>query len=138
MSDLIDRQALYEKMAELEAQALHMVEKTMNDENKTEWRKWSTILTERSAFKFDVADAPPAQPDVPDSKVGEWIPCAERLPLYNIRVLVIDKYGGIDIAELVDYSDVDEPDEWWTHEYKIQDPVLAWMPLPKPWTGEAQ
>lgn len=56
--DLIDRNKLYEKTAEWEAQALHMVEVTMNDEDVTEWRKWSTVLTERSAFKFDIADAP--------------------------------------------------------------------------------
>lgn len=56
--DLIDRNKLYEKTAEWEAQALHMVEVTMNDEDTTEWRKWSTVLAERSAFKFDVADAP--------------------------------------------------------------------------------
>jgi hypothetical protein len=56
--DLIDRNKLYEKTAEWEAQALHMVEVTMHDEDTTEWRKWSTVLTERSAFKFDVADAP--------------------------------------------------------------------------------
>ena len=55
---LIDAAELYEKTAEWEAQALHMVEITMNDEDKTEWRKWSAILGERSAFKFDVADAP--------------------------------------------------------------------------------
>lgn len=63
--DLIDRNKLYEKTAEWEAQALHMVEVTMHDEDTTEWRKWSTVLTERSAFKFDVADAPtiiPAEP----------------------------------------------------------------------------
>ena len=56
--DLIDRNKLYEKTAEWEAQALHMVEATMHDEDTSEWRKWSTVLTERSAFKFDVADAP--------------------------------------------------------------------------------
>lgn len=41
-----------------------MVEKTMNDEDLTEWRKWSIVLTERSAFKFDIADAPSAQPEI--------------------------------------------------------------------------
>lgn len=60
--DLIDRNKLYEKTAEGEAQALHMVEVTMHDEDTTEWRKWSTVLTERSAFKFDVADAPTILP----------------------------------------------------------------------------
>lgn len=66
--DLIDRNKLYEKTAEWEAQALHMVEVTMHDEDTTEWRKWSTILTERSAFKFDVADAPTI---IPASEEGE-------------------------------------------------------------------
>lgn len=56
--DLIDRYKLYEKTAEWESQALHMVELTMNDEDTTEWKRWSAVLTERSAFKFDVADAP--------------------------------------------------------------------------------
>ena len=37
-----------------------MVEKTMNDEDKTDWKRWSIILTERSAFKYDVADMPSA------------------------------------------------------------------------------
>lgn len=43
----------------------------MNDEDLSEWRRWSTILTERSAFEFDVADAPTA--DVVERKKGEWI-----------------------------------------------------------------
>ena len=66
---------------------------------------------------------------------NQWIPCSERLPQHNIRVLVIDKNNEIDIAELVDYSDINEPDEWWSYEYKVHDPI-AWMPLPEPWKGE--
>ena len=58
MSDLISKSELYEKVCTWEAQALHMCEVTMNDEDITEWRRWSAILGERSAFKFDVADAP--------------------------------------------------------------------------------
>ena len=57
-NDLISRMALYEKTAEWEAQALHMVELHLHDDDKSEWRKWSTVLTERTAFKQDVADAP--------------------------------------------------------------------------------
>ena len=67
MSDLISREALYEKTAEWEAQALHMVEAHIHDEDKTEWKRWSIILTERSAFKFDVADMPSAE------RKGKWI-----------------------------------------------------------------
>lgn len=48
---LIDADVLYEKTAEWEAQALHQV--GVSDE----WKKWSIILTERTAFKYDIADA---------------------------------------------------------------------------------
>ena len=77
MDDLISRQALYEKTAEWEAQALHMVEKTMNHEDRTEWKKWSAILQERSAFKFDIADAPSvdAVPVVRCKDCTRWCIC---------------------------------------------------------------
>ena len=68
---LIDADALYEQTAEWEATALHMVEKTMNDEDKTEWRRWSAILNERTAFKYDVADAPIIEAE--PVKHGRWI-----------------------------------------------------------------
>lgn len=55
---LIDADTLYEQTAEWEATALAQLERHMNDEDLTEWRKWSAILQERSAFKHDIADAP--------------------------------------------------------------------------------
>jgi hypothetical protein len=67
---LIDADELYEKTAKWEAQALHMVEVTMHDEDKTEWRRWSAVLTERSAFKHDIADAPTIE--LPERKKGTW------------------------------------------------------------------
>ena len=61
MAYLIDRQALYERAATLEAQALDYVGKLIEqdgDETSTKWRIWSAILAERTAFKHDVYDAP--------------------------------------------------------------------------------
>ena len=60
--DLIDRNALYERFSTLEAIALSQVEKYLGADDSdqlslAEWRKWSVILQERSAYKFDVADA---------------------------------------------------------------------------------
>lgn len=55
---LIDGDALFGKAAELEVSALQMVAKTARDEDTTEWKKWSFILMERTAFRYDVADAP--------------------------------------------------------------------------------
>lgn len=47
-------ESLHEKTAEWEAEALYEVEKHIHDEDKGEWRKWSHILTERTAFLCDV------------------------------------------------------------------------------------
>ena len=60
---LIDADALYERACELEAQALEYVGKIIHDDEKIEeWRKWSAILNERTAFKHDVYDAPTIEP----------------------------------------------------------------------------
>lgn len=48
--DLVDRDELYRKTAEWEEQARNQVNEG--------WTKWNIILTERTAFKYDVADAP--------------------------------------------------------------------------------
>lgn len=81
MNDLISRQALYEKTAEWEARALAVIEKMnrkpfeeMDANEITEWRKWSCILGERSAFKHDVADAPSAQPEIIRCKYCKYHP----------------------------------------------------------------
>lgn len=61
MSRLIDADALYERAHNLEAQALDYVGKLIERDGDTvsvEWKIWSAILTERTAFKHDVFDAP--------------------------------------------------------------------------------
>lgn len=54
---LIDARKLYNKAAKFERKALNQLAR-MQDENTEEWRRWSTILTERTAFKYDIMDAP--------------------------------------------------------------------------------
>ena len=56
--DLIDKEKLYEQTAEWEAQALEQASKLARTDNTEEWRRWHTILNERTAFKHDVYDAP--------------------------------------------------------------------------------
>ena len=61
---VIDADPLYEKACRLEAQALNHIEKIMHDEERTEeWKIWSAILAERTAFKHDVFDAPTIEPE---------------------------------------------------------------------------
>lgn len=72
MSDLISREPLYKRAVDLEAQALDYVVKLNErepDKYSEEWKIWSAILVERTAFKHDVADAP----TIEERKKGEWI-----------------------------------------------------------------
>lgn len=146
--DLISRKALYEKTAEWEAQALHLVEIHLHDEDLTEWRKWSAILNDRTAFKFDVADAPSASP--------RWIPVTERLPGIDTDVLISYRYkegegdtshayiditsygdlyfGGNPVHSAIDGNRIKHwraPFAYFDSNYE----VIAWMPLPQPWKG---
>ena len=69
---LIDANAMYERACSLEAQALDYVGKLIErdgDEVSEEWKIWSAILTERTAFKHDVFDAP----TIEERKTGEWL-----------------------------------------------------------------
>lgn len=77
---LIDADELFEKTAEWEASAFAYIEELnrtpleeMDEDEKAEWRRWTAIWGERSAFKHDVADAPTIDP----VKHGRWIK-AER------------------------------------------------------------
>ena len=89
----------------------------------------------------EVAKMPAA--DVPDIKVGEWIPVSERLPeigehYVSEPCIVYCSNGAYGFAELEEniFGQVgwncERDDEY--HEPLGE--VLAWMPLPKPWEGE--
>ena len=68
---LIDADALYKNVCDLEAQAIDYTVKISNDEEKREeWLRWSAILAERTAFKHDVYDAPTIEPE---RKTGRWL-----------------------------------------------------------------
>lgn len=65
MPRYIDADALYKKTAELEASALEVFVRLnskpfaeRDEVEKAEWNRWMAILGERSAFKYNVADAP--------------------------------------------------------------------------------
>lgn len=91
MSRLIDADALYERACSLEAQALDYVGKLIErdgDEVSEEWKIWSAILTERTAFKHDVFDAP----TIEERKTGKWTP-KENRP--KQEVFICSECGGL-------------------------------------------
>ena len=55
---LIDADTIYEQTAEWEAQALEQVNKYNYKDSREEWIWWSAVLTERTAFKYDIFNAP--------------------------------------------------------------------------------
>lgn len=69
---LIDADELLNKTAELEAVALEQVAKSepLADMHPSEWHRWTGILQERTAFKFDLMDAPTI--DAEPIRRGHW------------------------------------------------------------------
>jgi len=96
----------------------------------------------------------------PETKHGEWIPCSERLPEFDEKVIAFVKnkdherrfnMDGVYIAELKDKTPEHDPEgkgnfwglpgfdsEWtvWAWSYFAEPDVIAWMPLPEPYEGE--
>lgn len=66
---LINVEPLYKKTCKLEAEA----QKHLNNcaERTSDWYHWNTILCERTAFKYDILDAP--------IKHGKWVKKTENL-----------------------------------------------------------
>ena len=79
----IDADALYEKTAEWEAQAEAQIEKLiskpveeMTSHEYAEWKRWTYIMNERTAFKHDIADAPTIEAE--PKKPVRWIKNGDR------------------------------------------------------------
>ena len=74
-------------------------------------------------------------------KVGEWIPCSERLPEEKEPVLVqwekYDRHLNI-TATYLDAMWLDDAEEkvFETINGVPNGKVVAWQPLPEPWEGE--
>ena len=66
-------------------------------------------------------------PDVPNTNVGEWIPCSEMLPERDVDVLVTDRVTGeVTTAHLNDF-------DCFVFEDGRGHGANAWMPLPEPY-----
>lgn len=91
-----------------------------------------------------IMSQPPA--DVPDTNVGEWIPCSERLPeepgQFIVTVKIKDKYTGAceyktDTADFVECGGYIDG-KWDTYNDWAEGNechVTAWDDLPEPYKG---
>ena len=89
--------------------------------------KWTTIIRLKSLVTH--------QP-----KIGEWIPCSERLPESGQRCLVSVVWGDEGAKTYSVYDAVYGSDaKWHSHNYEgmicclIYCKVVAWQPLPEPY-----
>ena len=69
-------------------------------------------------------------------KIGEWIPCSERLPEDGVNVLVTIDDGRY----LSLYTFYVKSGEWVAFDGLAVDDaeITAWQPLPEPWEGESE
>lgn len=63
------------------------------------------------------------------AKDGGWIPCSERLPEEDERVLCFHEHNFIDFGVLIGGTWYCDMDEYAIH----RDNVIAWQPLPAPY-----
>ena len=67
----------------------------------------------------------------------QWIPCNEQMPKPNEYEDNVRKYYLVQ-NEFEDMMVCSWDGNYWTQIYcntHVEDKVLAWMPLPKPWEG---
>ena len=66
----IDVRPLLERIIKLEAVALEEASKYATTDDSVRWNRWAAILGERTAFKYDLMDAPTV--DVEPVRHGHW------------------------------------------------------------------
>lgn len=150
---LVDADKLAERVANLEAVALEQVAKYEPSEEHEKWKVWSAILNERTAFKFDLFDAPTV------AKHGHWIPVKFR-PMDSEEREYWEEQIGEELADAdAVMFDCPMPEDGqeilvsyrkWISMDKCEidggcyglegngdwDGVIAWMPLPEPYEVE--
>ncbi len=71
------------------------------------------------------------------SKIGEWIPCSERLPEEKINPVTSDFYEYQVTFRSEDVTDVRHykfgRGHWWNGPGTVDKYVIAWQPLPEPY-----
>ena len=73
-------------------------------------------------------------------KIGEWIPCSERLPDAGKRYLVSVIWKDKDFEKSAVYDAVYGSDGLW-HSYNYEHvsyKVIAWQPLPEPYQQKGE
>ncbi len=104
----------------------------LEDYKNNEWNK--TLYTLLPAVVDDCIDFVENQ-----SKIGEWIPCSEKLPDSEKEVLITFDFKGrrsVDIGTIgEDGTAYCYSDEYLTPEGRRYRKAVAWMDIPSPYKG---
>lgn len=146
MTKYIDAKLLYNQIAEKEELARQRVIDTPsrlpNGDINPYATRYATQLDERTRFKFMLADAPAADVE------PQWIPVTEQLPEEDKEVLISYRYkeGEGDTSHVnigittygAMYQGITRIKDWRPpfKYFHLNYEVIAWMPLPTPFSGE--
>ena len=117
--DVISRQAAIDALARTAREAFNLSD---------EYNQYLAGLMDGESA---IRQLPSAQPE------QRWIPCSERLPENDERVLATTAWGDVTIAERI-YPPIDDTC-WFIHDGNTNatiDDVVAWMPIIEPYEGE--
>ena len=118
-----------------------MEERTMIDEKKLIKQIWGIFNeTYNNSLKFNKHETKLANRILCDiqkviekqSKIGEWIPCSERLPEEDTDVLIYTPYDGVNMAYIFDGKWRYTSDDEFINTVEGTS-ILAWQPLPEPY-----
>lgn len=109
-------------------------EKKLIGELNAWWETLDPRTNTRDSIICDVIESVIAKINVAE-KVGEWIPCSERLPENETRVLVQwRRYFSDEIH--IHILALNELGEWYCDLGCINGKAIAWQPLPEPYKEE--
>ena len=109
--------------------------------------EFSRVLIEHMIAPFEyndydkgLYDASLLLKNIPTIELPHWIPCSERLPHGSCSDLVnvsIHDDSGDTPYDYTSCGWVTTDGEYWIVDNEINNHVVAWMPLPKPYGGES-
>ena len=100
------------------------------DNCRKEGMKWMADSVERAIIE-ELDNTPTAHP--------QWIPCSERLPHGSCSDLVnvsIHDDSGDTPYDYTSCGWITTDGEYWIVDNEINNHVVAWIPLPKPYGGD--
>ena len=128
MSDLISRQAAIDAIGKTSDELYENIKKGATFPQ----RQWFDGMAQAQSILENLPSAQQEQP--------HWIPCSERMPHGScsdlVNVSIHDDSGDTPF----DYTScgwVTTDGEYWIVDNEINNHVIAWMQLPKPYGGES-